>query len=304
MQIFITVTMNPHRMAGNLYMNRYQKVQRIALLGISANIILLFSKLAAGYLSRSQAMIADGFNSAGDVFASFMTFAGNKVSSRPEDKSHPYGHGKAEYIFSMIISFSLLLVAYKTITGSISSVLGQRHFTFSWTLVGTAVFTILLKSSLFLYTRHVGKTEENLLITANSEDHRNDIFVTSGTLLGILLGTRGIYWADGVVGTGISVWIAYTGIRIFRNAYHVLMDRNMDTALEAQVMRIVGSIGGIDHVDSITAKPIGINYILIVKVSVKGSMTVSQSHSIAAKIRKDVRSLQSVKDVVVHINPV
>lgn len=284
-------------------MERFRLTKRIAILGITANIILLVPKLIVGFLTRSQAMIADGFNSAGDVFASAMTYAGNKIASRPEDQDHPYGHGKAEYIFSMIISFSLILVAYRIFRSSLDSLIHRETFTFSWWLLVVAASTIVVKSVLFLYTRSVGKKQDNLLLIANSEDHRNDIFVTSSPLLSIILGTQGIYWVDGVVGLGISLWIAYTGIRIFLSAYHVLMDTNIDRIFKEDLTRVVESVKGVDHIDDITAKPVGVNYIVIVKVSVEGNMTVNESHSIAACIRERIRKFKKVNDVVVHINP-
>lgn len=284
-------------------MDRYQLTKRVALMGMAANVFLLAAKLTVGFISRSQAMIADGFNSAGDVFASAMTFVGNKISSKPGDVDHPYGHGKAEYIFSMVISFSLLLVAYKIFQSSLDSIRNREALVFSWWLVGIALLTILLKFCLFIYTRKAGKRENNLLILANAEDHRNDVFVTSSTLLGILLGSFGIYWFDGVVGIGISLWIAFTGVRIFRSSYYVLMDTNIDKVLKEDIEQTILSIRGVDHIDSISAKPIGINFIIIVKVSVNGEMTVNESHSIAADIKEKIKECKNVSDVVVHINP-
>ena len=284
-------------------MDRYELTNRVALMGMAANVLLLIMKLIIGFMSRSQAMIADGFNSAGDVFASFMTFLGNKIASKPEDQDHPYGHGKAEYIFSMIISFSLILVAYTVFRNSLDSILNHEVFTFSWQLIAVAVITIVLKSALFIYTRNAGRKADNLLILANSEDHRNDIFVTSSTLLGIILGTMGYYWVDGVVGIGISLWIAYTAFKIFTSSYYVLMDTSIDKVLKEDVIKTISAIKGVDHIDSVTAKPIGVDYIIIVKVSVSGEMTVNESHSIAAQIKQKVKGCKNVGDVVVHINP-
>src|SRR5690349_14138250 len=103
-------------------MDRHSRTKVIAVLGILGNIILLVLKLSAGLISKSQAMIADGINSAGDVFASVITFTAGMIAGRPEDSDHPYGHGKAEYIFSMIISFTFLLVAYKIFTNAIHAI--------------------------------------------------------------------------------------------------------------------------------------------------------------------------------------
>jgi len=285
-------------------LDRYNLTKRVAVLGIIINMLLLFSKLAAGFISRSQAMIADGFNSAGDVFASAMTFIGNRIASRPEDQTHPYGHGKAEYIFSMIISFSLIIVAYRILRSSLGAILRRESFTFSWWLVIIAAATIIIKFGLFIYTRKAGLRENNLLILANSEDHRNDVFVTLSALLGIYLSSIGLYWVDGLVGIGISLWIAFTGLRIFTSAYRVLMDTNIDHLLKEDVLKTIETIEGVDHVDDIVAKPVGIGFIIIVKVSVSGGMKVREGHSIAARIRERIKASKNVKDVVVHVNPV
>ena len=284
-------------------MDRYSATKRVAILGIGLNIILLILKLIIGFISKSQGMIADGFNSAGDVFASVMTYLGNKIASMPEDKRHPYGHGKAEYIFSMIISFSLLLVTFQVLKSAIISIINKQSFIFSWWLVIVTSTTIVLKAALWLYTQSVGKKCDNLLIIANAEDHRNDILITLSTLIGIILGAGKIYWVDGVVGIGISLWIGYTGIRIFIRAYDVLMDSNIDQEYLVKLKEEIEAIEGVDHVDSINAKPIGVSFIVIVKVSVSGSMTVEQGHSIAAQIKEKIKNKKNIGDVVVHVNP-
>ena len=248
-------------------------------------------------------MIADGFNSAGDVFASVMTLVGNSIASRPEDSDHPYGHGKAEYIFSMIISFSLMLVSFTIFKSSLSSIINKATFEVSWFLIAVALVTILVKLTLFIYTHRVGKTLGNLLVLANSEDHRNDVFVTSGTILGIIMGYFGIGWVDGVVGVCISIWIFYTGIKIFISSFKVLMDTNMDSTLKEDTYRLVKSVDGVDHIDCINAKPVGAGFIMLIKVSVDGEMTVNESHKIASEIKMKVKAVKDVKDAVVHINP-
>ena len=95
------------------------QVRKVSTIGIIFNIMLLVIKLIVGIMSSSQAMIADGINSAGDIFASFMAFVGSKISSKPSDEDHPYGHGKAEYIFSEVIGISMLLAGYSMIVSSI-----------------------------------------------------------------------------------------------------------------------------------------------------------------------------------------
>ena len=124
-------------------------------MALSGNIFLLLLKALVGFASKSQAMIADCINSAGDIFASLMTFIGNKIASVPGDENHNFGHGKAEYIFSLFIAISMILVSLKTIINAITTLFVGNEIIFSWWLVIVCVITIITKSILFIYTRNM-----------------------------------------------------------------------------------------------------------------------------------------------------
>lgn len=284
-------------------MDRYKSANRVAVSGIIANVILVVLKLLVGIQSRSQAMIADGMNSAGDVFASLVTWVGNKISSKPGDNDHPYGHGKAEYIFSLVISFTLVIVAFGILKSAYNSLITKEVVIVSIPLIAIALLTIVTKVILYLYCRKVGKEYDNLLVLANAEDHRNDVFVTLSVLVSIIISKFGLYFVDAIVGLAIGIWIFYTAIRIFMSAYNVLMDRNIDPKIEKDLIVEIEQFKGVLHVDSITAKPTGIHYLLIVKVSMDGNMTVFDSHEIATDIKFHLKDLTHIEDVIVHINP-
>lgn len=285
--------------------DRSKATQRIAFLGIAANALLLCGKLIVGYAARSQAMIADGFNSAGDVFSSFMTLLGSKVGERPSDEDHPFGHGKAEYIFAFVISLSLILVAVTTFGGALTTLIQGEEFSFSIPLIGVAGATILIKLGLFLFADRFAKRYNSLLIRANAEDHRNDMFLTSGTVIGILCGLAGWMWVDGVIGMLISIWIAFTGFKILKSAYMVLLDTGVKRDFVNHLREDILNVQGVDHIDSILTSPVGAKHVVIVKASVDGNLTVHQSHAIAKQIELDIlRDHENVADVIVHINPV
>ena len=283
---------------------RTQAGTRAALWGIGCNLGLMAAKLTAGLLSRSQGMIADGLNSAGDVFASLVTLLGARAAGRPEDDDHPFGHGKAEYIASLAISLSMLAVALGSGSSAISTLTQHSTLAFSPWLIIVALITILTKLLLYIYTRHSGKKYNSLLILANAEDHRSDILVTSGTLIGILGTLWGLWWLDGTVGLIISLWIAASGIRILLASLRVLMDTSIDRSSEQHLVDHILEIPQICHIDSVSSLPVGARYILIVKVSVPPDMTVAESHRIAGIIRAMLMDHNDqVADAVVHINP-
>ena len=130
-------------------MNRFEETKKAGLFGIIGYIFLLIIKGTVGFVFKSQAMIADAANSAGDIFASLMTFIGNKIASTPEDSDHNFGHGKAEYLFSMFIAISMVVIAFKLLYDSVYTLINGSNLVFSWLLVAVCLATIIVKLSLY-----------------------------------------------------------------------------------------------------------------------------------------------------------
>ena len=285
-------------------MNRYDSAKRAGMLGIFGNIFLLIIKTIVGILSNSQAMIADAANSASDIFASLMTFIGNKIASEPDDNNHNFGHGKAEYIFSLFISISMIFVAAKLLYDSVMSLVHNDAFVFSWFLVAVCIITIVVKLLLYLYTKSLFKTHNNILLKANMKDHRNDCIVTSCTLISIIFGLFGFYLFDGIVGIGISIWICYTGINILIESCNVLMDVSIDSDTEKLILDLAHSYKDIKKVDNISSSPVGYQYIVVVTIYVDGNMSTFDSHKLADSLEKDITKLDKVYRTIIHVNPI
>lgn len=249
-------------------------------------------------------MIADAANSAGDIFASLMTFIGNKIASEPQDKTHNFGHGKAEYIFSMFISISMIVIAFKLLYDSIYTLIYGSQLVFSWFLIIVCIITISVKLCLYLYTNHVSKKCKNILLDANKKDHRNDCIVTTFTLVSILLTLADIYWFDGVVGIGISVWICLTGVKIFIESYNVLMDISVDENTKEIIMDLAHNYKEIQKMDEISSTPVGYQYVVVLTIYVDGNMTTFESHNLADRLEKDVATLDNIYRAIVHVEPI
>lgn len=283
--------------------NRFSQTKKVGILGIFGNIFLLLIKGFIGFTTKSQAMIADSINSAGDIFASLMTFIGNKISSAPKDEDHNFGHGKAEYIFSMFIGLSMIIVSFKLLYDSVLTLIFGSKLTFSWLLVITCFITIGVKAFLYLYTRSAAKKYDNILLKANMNDHRNDCIVTTFTLISVLLSLKGIYWFDSLTGIGISIWIGYTGFTFFIESYNVLMDISVDDKTKDLILDIVNSYKDIKSVQSISSTPVGYKYIIVLVINVDGNMSTFESHSLADTIEKSVCALDNVYKTIVHVEP-
>lgn len=284
--------------------NNKNEVKTVSIVGMGVNLFLLVIKLIIGFISNSQAMIADGLNSAGDIFASIMSYIGSKISAKPNDNDHPYGHGKAEYIFSQIIGLSMIIVAISMIKRSFDSIINKNKFEISLLLLVVAAITIIVKFILFIYTKQVYKRNKSILIKSSMEDHRNDIILTSGTIVGIIFGALGIYFVDGIIGIVISLWILYVGFSIFRDSYKVLMDTGLDDNIIEDIIKITLEHDKVMHIDNIATKPVGQRYIIMLKISMDGNMTIFDSHKISGKIKENIKiKYPLVHDVIIHINP-
>lgn len=286
-------------------MDRYSSAKKASLFGIVGNLFLLIIKGIVGFMSSSQSMIADSVNSAGDILSSLMTFIGNKIASRPSDDDHNLGHGKAEYIYSMLISVVMILVAGKILIDSFFSFIKQEKYISSIWLIIVCIITIIVKACLYLYTSKISKKYNNLLVDANSKDHRNDCIITTFNLISCLLSTRGIYFLDGVVGMIISLWIMVTSFQIFKESYDVLMDKSLSIETREKVLKIIRKNKQIKKINHFNATPVGYRYQISFTIFVDGNMSTFESHEIADNLEREIaRKLPEIYLTVIHVNPI
>ena len=285
-------------------MNRYKSGKIASILGILGNLFLLIIKCIVGIITNSQAMIADSINSASDIISSILTFVGNKIASKPRDEDHHLGHGKAEYIYSMLISILIILVAITVFKDSLVSLFDPSAFNFSIWYIIVCIITILVKLGLFLYTNKVAKVYNNLLILANSKDHRNDMIVTFFTLLSGILMYYEINFVDSIVGIGIAIFILITGIKIFIDSYDVLMDKAMNEDTKREVLAIIKKYPEVKKIQHFNATPVGYLYQVSFTIFVDGNLSTFESHDIANKLEEEISALDDIYVTIIHVNPI
>ena len=271
--------------------------------GIIANLFLLILKFMGGIFFKSQGLIADAINSFGDVFSSVCTLIGGKIAEKPEDVDHEFGHGKAEYVATFLIGIFMIIVGTDTLYSSVKAAIYNQKFELSYILVLIPVITIFVKTMLYVFVKYIAKKKKSILIEANAIDHRNDVMVSIGVLIGIVFGYSGYYFVDGIIGSIISCIIVVGGIKIAIQAYDVLIDKCIDANISKELKEQIMEISGVNHIDDIKSKPTGDKHILVIKISVDPNMTVVESHKIAGIIRDKMRKNEKVYDAIVHINP-
>lgn len=286
-------------------MKRHESVKKASVLGIIFNLFLVIIKGLIGFITKSQSMIADFVNSFGDVFSSLMTFIGNKIASKPRDDDHNLGHGKAEYIYSMIISIIMIITSLVLFKDSILTIIYRKKFTFSKYLIIVCLVTILIKLGLYIYTNKISKEHKNILIKANSIDHRNDCIITSLNLFSCTMSYFGIFFFDGIIGILISTWLIYESVKIFLESYDVLIDRSIDIKTKNRVLDIINKHKEIVRINHFNSTPVGYKYQISFTIFVDGNLSTFKSHEIANKLEKEIdKEIEEIYLTVIHVNPI
>ena len=285
-------------------MDRFKATKISSILGIVGNIFLLIIKGIIGYITSSQSMIADAFNSAGDIFSSCMTFIGNKISSKEADEDHHLGHGKAEYIYSLLISITMIVLSVTVIKNAVMTLINKEYFEYSIWLIIICLITIITKLGLFIFTNKLYKKYNNILIKASSIDHRNDCFITITTLISIILSNMGLYFVDAIVGILISLWIFYTAIKLFIESYDILMDKAMSEETKEKVLQIINKHKEVIKIQHFNATPVGYRYQISFTIYVDGNMSTFDSHAIANSLEREIeKEIPEIYLTVIHVNP-
>ena len=283
---------------------KHDDIRKASILGIIGNIFLLIIKSIIGFTSGSQAMIADAANSATDIFSSLMTFIGNKIASKPRDEDHNLGHGKAEYIYSMLISIAMITFSITLLKDSALVIANKTTYSPSIWLIIVCITTIITKFLLYLYTSKLSKKYNNLLIKANSKDHINDCLITTMNLISAILALFNIYFFDGIVGIAISAWMLSISVKIFIESYNVLMDKSMSEIEKSKVLEIVKNHPEIKKINHFNSTPVGYKYQISLTIFVDGHLSTFESHKIANDLEKEIiKEIEEVYLAVIHVNP-
>lgn len=284
-------------------MERFKTTRIASILGIVGNLFLLIIKAIIGFITNSQAMIADAFNSAGDIFSSLMTFIGNKIASKPSDDDHNLGHGKAEYIYSMLISIFIFITSCIILKNSILSIFDNKYHFSKWLII-VCIVTIIVKLALYIYTYKIYKKHNNLLVKANSDDHRNDFIITFFNLVSCLLTLKGIYIFDCILGILISIWIMITSFKLFKESYDVLMDKSISGETKNKVYEIIKKHDEIIKIQHFNSTPVGYKYQISFTIFVDGNLSTFDSHNIANKLERQIeKEIEEIYLTVIHVNP-
>lgn len=290
---------------------RTKQIYRVTLLGMFVNMALFAFKLIAGIVGRSGAMVADAVHSMSDLATDFVVLIFVKISSKPKDDGHKYGHGKYETVASIVIALALGVVGVGIcIDGAqkIAAVLrGEQIAQPEFIALIAAAVSIAAKEWLFRYTERVGRQTESSAVTANAWHHRSDALSSIGTLIGIgcayVLGGR---WsvADPIAAIVVAAMILKVAIDLVRRGFDELVDSALPADVEAEIISIIGKDAAISHPHNLRTRRVGSSIAIDVHIRVDGNMSVRESHQLTVSIEHRLRErFGEGTMVVIHVEP-
>jgi len=286
---------------------REQGGLRSVLVGVLANIFLAIVKGTAGVLGNCYALVADAIESTADIFASVVVYQGLRIAREPPDEDHPYGHGKAEPLVSLVVAAFLVLAGIAVAIQSVREIL-HPHFTPAPFTLLVLVGVVLIKELLSRRLTREGRALDSTALATEGWHHRSDALTSGAAFIGIaiaLAGGPGWESADDWAALLASAVILANAARIARPALAEAMDAAPPREIESSVRAAARGVEGVRGLDLCRIRKNGLDLFVDLHIFVDGEMTVTQGHAIAHRTKDAVRAAQPrVRDVLVHVEPV
>lgn len=283
-----------------------EKGIKSTLVGITVSLFLAIIKGIAGFFGNSYALIADAIESFSDVFTSLVLWFGLKMAARPPDENHPYGHGKAEPIATVIVGLALLIAATIITIESIQNLITPHKVPAPFTLF-VLLGVIFTKELMFRYVINIGKETESSAVKADAFHHRSDAITSGAAFIGIsiaLIGGEGYEGADDWAALLAAVVILYNAVRIVKPALAEIMDAAPSEEILENVKEIAASVNNVTGLDKCFVRKMGFDYYVDLHVVVDGNLSVREGHQIAHDVKDAIlEAYPRINDVLIHIEP-
>jgi len=292
-------------------MERNKEIYKVTLIGGAVNVILLLFKFVAGIVGHSAAMVADAVHSLSDFMTDVIVILFVRISGKPKDKGHDYGHGKYETLAMTIIGLALLAVATGILYSGVMKIVfwfngGQLEAPGTLAL-WAALLSIILKEGVYHYSMVKAHQLNSQAVEANAWHHRSDALSSIGTAIGIggaiFLGQR---WTvlDPVASVIVGIFIVHVSINLLRNGIGDLMEQSLPDEVEDEILQLAGSVEGVDEPHDLRTRRIGNHYAIELHILMDGQIPLKEAHDKASEVEELlIHHYGEGTHVVVHVEP-
>ena len=292
-------------------MNRTKEIFKVTIIGSIVNVLLLVMKFVAGVLGHSSAMIADAVHSLSDFLTDIVVLIFVKISGKPKDKSHEYGHGKFETLALTIIGLVLVVVSLGIISNGVTKIddffEGQELEAPGMLALWAAVASIVMKEAVYRYSIIKARKLDSQALEANAWHHRSDALSSIGTLVGIggaiFLGQRWVI-LDPIASVVVGVFIGKVAFDLLKNGVGDLTDKALPESVEQEILQMVSEVENVGNPHNLKTRRIGNHYAIELHIKMDGNITLTEAHDKATEIENLLRSKYGKETHVgVHVEP-
>lgn len=291
---------------------REKEIYKVTIVGALANVTLLIFKFVAGIISNSAAMIADAVHSLSDFITDVVVIVFVKISSKPQDKSHDYGHGKFETLATLIIGIALLFIGLMILYNGVSATyrciwLGEELHRPGMIAFWAAIFSIILKEAVYQYTVYKGRNLNSQAVIANAWHHRSDAFSSIGTAVGIggaiFLGDKWVV-LDPIAAIVVSVFIINVSLKIIIKSINELLEKSLPDEIENEIIKVAESFDMVKDVHDLRTRRIGNNIAIEMHLLMDGNLSLQCTHNTTELIEAELRKKYGEHThIAIHVEP-
>ncbi|WP_312700000.1 cation diffusion facilitator family transporter [Sedimentibacter sp.] len=275
-----------------------------SVVGIIANAALSISKIAIGTIFSSISIVADGVNNLSDTGSSVVTLIGFKISGKPADKEHPFGHARMEYLTGLAVGVIIILLGVELIKSSFDKIMHPEQLSFSWVMVFVLVLSIAIKLWLSRFNFKLGERISSTAMKASASDARNDVISTAAVLISILIFRFTGYTIDGYMGVIVAMFILYSGISILKDILNPLLGEMPNSDFIESIENKILSYEGIINIHDLVVHNYGPDrYFATVHAEVDANEDILKCHDVIDNIERDFARELDI-NLVIHLDPV
>ena len=279
-----------------------EEIYRPIWVSIVGNVLLAVLKLTVGFLYSSIALISDGVHSLSDVITSVIGYAGIKISSKPPDKSHPFGHSRFEPLVAFLIGEALVIVAYEIGRDAVYRIIHGGSIEVTSTMLAVTVVSILTKELMFRYSAHVGKRLNSQILIADAYHHRSDALSSVAVLIGLGAQRLGFQYGDSIAGLVVALFLLKVSLDIILENVGYLTGQAPPFEICEEIKNRALGVPNVLGVHDLRAHYVGSRLHVELHIEVPPELTLKEAHDISEEVKKRIEEIPEVEVAFVHVD--
>ncbi|KUH33787.1 transporter [Thermococcus celericrescens] len=279
-----------------------EEIYRPIWVSILGNVLLSLLKLAVGFMYSSIALISDGVHSLSDVITSVIGYAGIRISSKPPDKSHPFGHSRFEPLVAFLIGEALIIVTYEIGRDAVYRIIEGGATEVNSIMLGVTLLSILSKELMFRYSVHIGRKINSQILVADAYHHRSDALSSVAVLIGLGAQELGFMYGDSIAGLVVSVFLLKVSLDIILENVRYLTGQAPPFEVCEEIKKTALSVPNVLGVHDLRAHYVGSKLHVELHIEVSPGLSLKEAHDVSEEVKRVIESLPEVEVAFVHVD--